>query len=245
LNRFEGKKNILLAVQAFSALKKRPHIPKSLRLVLGGGYDPRLKDNVDTLALLISESKKLGLTFTLTSPAPLPACAASHAPETTVSSPDVTFLLNFTTAQRTFLLRDPLTLALLYTPTNEHFGIVPIEAMSCGLPVLACNSGGPTESILVKPKEGRTGWLVEPAVDLWTEALEEIVGLKEAERTAMAERARKRARGLFGMEAMARGIEVALKEAHGMGKVQESWIGLVHPGVWIVVLIAVFLGILW
>jgi alpha-1,3/alpha-1,6-mannosyltransferase len=32
---------------------------------------------------------------------------------------------------------------VLYTPTNEHFGIVPCEAMYCNVPVIADNSGGP------------------------------------------------------------------------------------------------------
>lgn len=30
---------------------------------------------------------------------------------------------------------------VLYTPSNEHFGIVPVEAMCCGAPVVAVNSG--------------------------------------------------------------------------------------------------------
>lgn len=33
--------------------------------------------------------------------------------------------------------------AVLYTPHNEHFGIVPVEAMYLGTPVIAVNSGGP------------------------------------------------------------------------------------------------------
>jgi len=45
---------------------------------------------------------------------------------------------------------------MLYTPENEHFGIVPVEAMYCGCIVLACNSGGPTESIV----DAQTGFLL-------------------------------------------------------------------------------------
>uniref|UniRef100_A0A183GJX2 Glycos_transf_1 domain-containing protein n=1 Tax=Heligmosomoides polygyrus TaxID=6339 RepID=A0A183GJX2_HELPZ len=47
--------------------------------------------------------------------------------------------------------------AVLYTPHNEHFGIVPVEAMYLGTPVIAVNSGGPKESIA----HGRTGFLAE------------------------------------------------------------------------------------
>ncbi len=47
---------------------------------------------------------------------------------------------------------------VLYTPTDEHFGIVPLEAMAHGRAVIACNSGGPRESMA----HGRTGFLCEP-----------------------------------------------------------------------------------
>jgi alpha-1,3/alpha-1,6-mannosyltransferase len=60
---------------------------------------------------------------------------------------------------------------LLYTPENEHFGIVPVEAMYCGCIPLACNSGGPTESI----KDGVTGYLLDADdIKKWAEKLEEI-----------------------------------------------------------------------
>jgi alpha-1,3/alpha-1,6-mannosyltransferase len=36
---------------------------------------------------------------------------------------------------------------VLYTPENEHFGIVPCEAMYSGVPIIADNSGGPRESV--------------------------------------------------------------------------------------------------
>lgn len=57
---------------------------------------------------------------------------------------------------------------LVYTPSNEHFGIVPLEAMLACTPVLAANSGGPTETIV----DGETGWL-RPVDDIkaWTEVM--------------------------------------------------------------------------
>ena len=49
--------------------------------------------------------------------------------------------------------------ALLNTPKwNEAYGNVVVEALACGVPVVAYRRGGPSE--LVQP--GLTGWLVEP-----------------------------------------------------------------------------------
>lgn len=36
----------------------------------------------------------------------------------------------------------------LYTPPNEHFGIVPIEALEQRRPVIVINSGGPAETVI-------------------------------------------------------------------------------------------------
>jgi len=46
--------------------------------------------------------------------------------------------------------------ALLFTPPNEDWGIVPLEAMASGTPVLAVDAGGPRESVV----HGETGWLL-------------------------------------------------------------------------------------
>lgn len=56
---------------------------------------------------------------------------------------------------------------LLYTPLNEDWGIVPIEAMAFGKPVLAVNSGGPKETIL----DGKTGFLLEPTPAAFAEKM--------------------------------------------------------------------------
>lgn len=137
-----------------------------------------------------------------------------------VTSPDIIFLLSFTTAQRSALLTSTSTLALLYTPTNEHFGIVPVEAMACGVPVLACNTGGPTESVVNSPEIEKTGWLRPPDPEIWAEALHGIVELSVDERKMLAHRAKVRARSQFGMDAMASKIEAALLEAAMMGPVE-------------------------
>ncbi|KAG6809183.1 hypothetical protein H0H93_016042, partial [Arthromyces matolae] len=164
LNRFEQKKNAALAVQAFANLKsKLPNRP--LRLVLAGGYDPRLDDNLLTLDTLIHLTKSLALTYNIITPPSSKKSIKIPPGNLTPDDPDVLFLLNFTTAQRTALLSNPSTMALLYTPANEHFGIGPVEAMVCGVPVLACNSGGPTESVLDSPLQERTGWLRPPEAD--------------------------------------------------------------------------------
>lgn len=136
-------------------------------------------------------------------------------------------------------MKSPSTKALLYTPANEHFGIGPVEAMSCGVPVLACDSGGPTESLLdpsyQKDREPlssakddvRTGWLRIPKADIWAAALLEIFDLTAKQKDDLSRRAKERARSLFGMEAMARGIEEALEEAAGLGGVSlttSTWV---------------------
>ncbi|KAF7441232.1 Alpha-1,3-mannosyltransferase-like protein [Pleurotus ostreatus] len=213
LNRFEKKKNVALALAAFAQMKTG-----STRLVIGGGYDHRLEDNIQTLAALVRTAELHSLTFNIITP------ASSNTPippfKCQLVEPDILFVLNFTTGQRSALLTSSSTLCLLYTPANEHFGIVPVEGMLCGLPVLACDSGGPTESILDSPESERTGWLCRPDAAVWADVLSKIVALSKGEREALSERAKSRAKTLFGMQTMARDIEDALQEASTLGPVE-------------------------
>jgi glycosyltransferase involved in cell wall biosynthesis len=48
--------------------------------------------------------------------------------------------------------------ALVLPSVAEAFGLVLIEAMACGLPVIACRAHGPAAIVA----DGRTGWLVPP-----------------------------------------------------------------------------------
>jgi alpha-1,3/alpha-1,6-mannosyltransferase len=79
---------------------------------------------------------------------------------------DILFLLSVPQELKARLLQSASL--LVYTPTNEHFGIVPLEAMLAGVPVLATNTGGPLETIY----DGRTGWLRNPKkAEQWTDVM--------------------------------------------------------------------------
>lgn len=52
--------------------------------------------------------------------------------------------------------------ALIYPSEQEDFGIMPLEAMSCGTPVIALNQGGVRETVI----DGETGILLnQPTID--------------------------------------------------------------------------------
>ncbi|KAG2126838.1 glycosyltransferase family 4 protein [Suillus clintonianus] len=226
LNRFEMKKNAALAIEAFAILRNKDRNTLDVRLVLAGGYDPRLEDNIRTLESLIELARFSGLTYNIITPLQSRVAVPSF-PNITLNEPDILFLLNFTTAQRSGLLQAQSTVALLYTPANEHFGIGPVEGMICGLPILACDSGGPTESIVDQPTDQRTGWLYRPQSSVWAQALEEICNLSETDRKALSQRARDRAQNMFGMDAMAKSLEEVLEEAVSMGPVSRTGMWLV------------------
>ena len=59
------------------------------------------------------------------------------------------------------------TYTVLFTSLNEDWGMVPLEAMGFGKPVIAVNRGGPTESIV----NGETGYLVEPVPETFADRM--------------------------------------------------------------------------
>lgn len=89
--------------------------------------------------------------------------------------------------------------ALVLPSVREQFGSVLVEAMACGLPVVAADALGPAE--IVRP--GETGWLVPPDDETaLVNALTEVVE-KPAERSRRGAQARLDAVARFGRDAAA------------------------------------------
>ena len=79
--------------------------------------------------------------------------------------------------------------AILFAPRNEDWGLVPLEAMACGKPVIATDRGGPRESVV----DGVTGMLRPDRPEDFARAIAELAANGEAEMDALALRARARA----------------------------------------------------
>lgn len=150
INRFERKKNLYLALKAFKIIKETNfEYFKNSKLIIMGGYDRRVKENVDyeiELQLLASMYE-----------------IDDH----------VIFLKSPIDELKRQLLHKAT--AVLYTPSNEHFGIVPIESMASKCPVIAVNSGGPKETII----NNETGFLCESDPDEFANAMLKLIESSE------------------------------------------------------------------
>jgi alpha-1,3/alpha-1,6-mannosyltransferase len=183
INRYERKKNISLAIQALAKLQKSRGSPSgvvgstttpsnykaAVRLVVAGGYDGRVKENVEHAAELEQLAEKLGV------------------------RDSILFVKSFTDNQRSSMLA--ASVAVLYTPENEHFGIVPLEAGAAGKAVVACDSGGPLESVVDK----KTGYLVQSKAEKWCGVMKEL--LKEGVAEEMGKAGRERVKRQFSRRA--------------------------------------------
>ena len=92
--------------------------------------------------------------------------------------------------------------ALVLPSVHEQFGQVLVEAMACGLPVVAADAHGPAEIV----DDGETGWLVPPDdEDAMVEALVELVNDRE-ERERRGAAAHDEARGRYSWPALGRDV---------------------------------------
>ena len=100
---------------------------------------------------------------------------------------------------------------LVLPSVREQFGQVLVEAMACGLPVIAVNAWGPTT--IVEP--GRSGWLVEPDdEDDLVEAL--VAAVRDPERRrSMGARGEELSQERYGWPALAAGVARVYEAARG------------------------------
>jgi alpha-1,3/alpha-1,6-mannosyltransferase len=147
INRFDPRKDLGLAIEALAALRVRLPPPEfdRLRLVMAGRYQEGLPEHRAVLRHLRALAGRLELTNR------------------------VAFALSPSSEERDGLLAR--SRVVIYTPAGEHFGLVPLEAMAMGRPVVAANLGGPTETVV----DGLTGFLCPPSAEAFADALSTLV----------------------------------------------------------------------
>ena len=138
-----------------------------------GGYDDRVVENKEHYLELRTLAERLEV------------------------SDNVTFVRSFTDSEKLSLLS--ACTALIYTPSNEHFGICPLEAMYMERPVIAVNSGGPLETVI----DGKTGFLCEPTPEAFAVKMANFVRTPTAQRE-MGRAGKRRVLGSFSFAAFTR-----------------------------------------
>ncbi len=107
--------------------------------------------------------------------------------------------------------------ALVLPSVAEAFGLVLVEAMACGLPVIACRAHGPAEIVA----DGRTGWLIRPDDE---QALVDVLvsaARGEEERRARGRRAQVESRR-YGWAGIARRFASLYEELLASSPTQEA-----------------------
>ena len=238
LNRFERKKNIALVLHAYDVLLDRSihnnQDPNSTALLLlppliiAGGYDPLNVENVEYFCELRKLADAILDRYNLPKSVVCSSSKSSSVVDGVLDgsrtrSQCILFLPSVSDAKRTALLT--VASVCCYTPHREHSGIVPLEAMDAGVPVVAIRSGGPVETIV----DGVTGYLVDysaddargaprehPTVVGFTNGIYNILSNPSLAKV-MGQRGRERVDETFGMETFRRQWWELLLEARERG----------------------------
>ncbi len=181
LNRFERKKNIMLLLHAYQYLKNTYPEQELPPLIVAGGYDTKNVENVEyrgELQRVVDEN--LDIT--------------------------VDFRCDISDTERSKLFQTAL--GVVYTPHNEHFGIVPLESMYAGTPVLAVNSGGPMETVV----DGVTGFLRPSTPQDFGDAL--LTWIRDPSKaTEMGRAGKQHVEAKFGTKRLAQEFQAMLQKS--------------------------------
>lgn len=201
VNRFERKKHIELAIDSYDLYLKLEGADTKERLVISGGYDERVSENKTYLEDLKSKCEDLGLSYAITTLA---------LEEDELGDSQVIFMPSIATDIKNALLSR--TDLLMYTPSYEHFGIVPVEAMRMGKLVLADNTGGPLETVVnySSNKDSYTGFTVKADAQEWSKTLFFVKSLPETELETVSNRCVARAESTFSFSAMQKALARAI-----------------------------------
>ena len=180
LNRFERKKNIGLLIQSYAYIQNKYPTITLPKLIIAGGYDTQNVENVEYRGELQNLTNELNVV-------------------------DVDFRLDISDEERAVLFQTAL--CVVYTPDKEHFGIVPLEAMYAGTPVLAVRSGGPKETVI----DGKTGLLRDPTPESFGEALLSLIKDPKMA-TTMGRNGRTHVEQTFGTDRFAREWKVLVEQ---------------------------------
>jgi len=156
---------------------------KKLKLVLAGGYDPLNLENIEYFRELVNLVQDMKL------------------------DKRVIFLKSPSDAVKISLLR--YCLCLVYTPSFEHFGIVPLEAMYCGKPVVAVNNGGPKETI----ENDYNGYLRNSEPEDFADAIKQLVQI-EGQAELFGKHGEKRFNDIFSFGAFKNKIDNILENLY-------------------------------
>lgn len=149
---------------------------------------------------------------------------------------DVLFLQSVPNALKEMLLASASL--LVYTPSNEHFGIVPLEAMLAGVPVLAANTGGPLETVV----HGKTGWLCSPDdIESWTSVMNNVVHkMSKKELELMGKTGKERVKSEFSDVKMAERLDIIITKMEGVERRSAGELSMFIFSIGIVIWDAIF-----
>ena len=183
LNRFEDSKNIELAIRSFAIFRRKKSSSENCKLAIAGGFNAESKRNIAYFNTLTALAEKEGV------------------------ADQVVFCRNVTHPERLELLEK--CVCLLYTPANEHFGIVPIEVMYMEKPVICHNSGGPKESV-----HSSAGYLLEAEPEKWAETMDFLYSSPE-EVKEMGKKAKENVEKRFSFDIFTNEADRLVKETLG------------------------------